>query len=52
MRTILCFGASNYAEPSAYDREHMDENGHKLLADAVFNVMYNDILFKIYSNHI
>ena len=40
-----CFflAASDYAEPSMYDREHMDENGHKSLANAVFNVIYNDI---------
>lgn len=39
----LFLAASDYAEPSIYDREHMDENGHKALAEAVFNVIINDI---------
>ncbi len=39
----LFLAASDYAEPSVYDREHMDENGHKSLAEAVYNVIYNDM---------
>lgn len=39
----LFLAASDYVQPSEYDREHIDETGHKILADAIFKVIYNDI---------
>lgn len=35
--------ASQYASPSAVDREHLDEVGHEKLADAIYNKL-NEIL--------
>ena len=32
----LFLAASDYASPSAADREHLDENGHKRLAEAIY----------------
>ena len=34
---IYFLDASSYAEPSSIDQEHLDEEGHRLLADAIFN---------------
>lgn len=39
----LFLAASDYAKPSEYDREHMDSESHRKLAEAVFNTIYNDI---------
>lgn len=33
--------ASDFAEPSKEDREHLNEEGHALFADAVINKIYN-----------
>lgn len=38
----LFLAASDFAKPSAADREHMDETGHKALAGAIFDVLYKD----------
>ncbi|MGN0621397.1 MAG: GDSL-type esterase/lipase family protein [Porcipelethomonas sp.] len=38
----MFIAASDHAGPSEADREHLDEKGHKALADAIFNVLYND----------
>ena len=38
----LFLAASDWSAPSESDREHMDETGHHALAEAVFNVLYND----------
>ena len=29
--------ASDYASPSSADREHLDRNGHRILAEAIYN---------------
>ncbi len=34
---ISYIAASDYAEPSITDREHLDENGHRELANAIFS---------------
>ena len=34
-QNIYFLDASSYAEPSSADQEHLDEEGHRLLADAV-----------------
>ena len=36
-RNIRFLQASRYAEPSEDDREHLNEEGHKKLADAIYN---------------
>lgn len=36
--------ASDYASPSPADREHLDRNGHKALADAIFNKVRKEAL--------
>lgn len=36
-RNIRFLQASRYAEPSETDREHLNEEGHKNLADAIYN---------------
>ncbi len=41
--TCLFLAASDYAEPSEYDREHMNENGHSSLANGIFSMIYNEI---------
>lgn len=33
---IYFLDASSYANPSSADQEHLDKEGHRLLADAVF----------------
>lgn len=35
-RNVRFFAASDYVNPSEEDQEHMNENGHKILADAVY----------------
>ncbi len=35
----LFLAASEYASPSAADREHLDENGHKRLAEAIYGAL-------------
>lgn len=40
----LFLAASDWSAPSESDREHMDEAGHHALAEAVFNVLYNDFI--------
>ncbi len=39
----LFLAASDYARPSKEDREHMDADGHKMLAEAIFSKLYSDI---------
>lgn len=41
----LFLAASDKAEPSEADREHMDEAGHLALAQAVFDVIYENLIF-------
>lgn len=36
-RNVHFLAASEYANPSEADQEHLDENGHSNLADAIFN---------------
>lgn len=36
-RNIKFLPASKYAQPSSIDREHLNETGHKNLADAIYN---------------
>lgn len=36
-RSVRFLAASEYAKPSSADQEHMDENGHSDLADAIFD---------------
>lgn len=36
-RNLYFLPASKYAKPSEADREHLDENGHRILADAIFH---------------
>lgn len=38
----LFFAASDVSQPSKSDREHMDETGHKALAEAIFQVLLED----------
>lgn len=38
----LFLAASDISSPSETDREHMDETGHHALAEAIFNVLYNN----------
>lgn len=40
----IFLAASDYALPSAYDREHLDERGHSALAAAIYNAISVDIL--------
>ena len=35
----IFMAASDYAVPSVTDREHLDENGHMLLAEAVYKIL-------------
>ncbi len=35
--------ASEYAQPSSADREHLNELGHRQLADAIYNQFYSEI---------
>lgn len=39
-KNILFLPASHYAKPSEVDREHLDELGHKNLAEAIFNNIF------------
>ena len=39
----LFLAASDYAQPSVYDREHLDEKGHLSLANAIVQCLENDI---------
>ena len=34
---VYYLAASQYSKPSEIDQEHLDENGHKALADAIYN---------------
>lgn len=36
-RNLYFLPASKFADPSERDREHLDEEGHKVLADAIFH---------------
>lgn len=38
----LFLAASNVAAPSDADREHLDEEGHRALAEAIFEVLHKD----------
>ena len=38
-RGHLFLAASDYASPSVYDHEHLDAEGHRILADAVWQVL-------------
>ncbi len=40
----LFLAASDKAEPSEADREHMDETGHYALAQAVFDMIYKNVI--------
>ena len=35
--------ASEYARPSSADREHLNEFGHRKLAEAIYNQFYSKI---------
>lgn len=37
----MFLAASDYAEPSRIDREHLDEEGHKALANAIHSIIGN-----------
>lgn len=36
---IYFLDASIYADPSSTDQEHLDEEGHRLLAEAIFQIV-------------
>lgn len=38
----LFLAASDAANPSSADREHLDEIGHRALADAIFEILHQD----------
>ncbi len=40
-RGISFFAASDYVSPSRVDDEHMDENGHKVFAQVVYDELKN-----------
>lgn len=44
---LAFLNAADYAQPGAADREHLDEEGHQRLAEAVLHVIKNIIDKKI-----
>ena len=41
---ISFLAASEYAKPSEIDREHMDEEGHRKLAEAVYQIVVREVI--------
>ena len=38
-KNIYFLDAASYADPSCLDQEHLDEKGHRLLAEAIFQII-------------